>query len=142
MQKIETLGGDCALKRDDESRMSVHALVALLSQFAKAGGFFDRLVEMCPMWLTGNNAPEVRDWAANVSFGNKSALGDCEEADVRYLFKMRRSTRAFLSRLASASQLSTEKRRPRLIAHAFRAYGAIRRLFPPDIGGQTTLALT
>ncbi len=53
-----------------------------------------------------------------------------------------RSISVFLSRLASASQLSAEERRQRLIAHAFRAYGAIRRLFPPDIGGQTTLALT
>ena len=29
----------------------------------------------------------------DVSFGNESALGDREEADVRYLFKMRRSKR-------------------------------------------------
>ena len=41
--------------------MSVNAHAALLSQFAKAGGFFDRLVETCPMRLTSNNAPEVRD---------------------------------------------------------------------------------
>ncbi|HBO99129.1 MAG TPA: hypothetical protein DD637_04760 [Verrucomicrobia bacterium] len=92
------------------------------------------------MRLTGNNTPKVRDWVADVSFGNESPLGACEEADVRHLFKMRRSTRAFLSRLASASQLSAEERRPRLIAHAFRAYGTVRRLFPPDIGGQTALA--
>ncbi|HBO98355.1 MAG TPA: hypothetical protein DD637_00740, partial [Verrucomicrobia bacterium] len=29
----------------------------------------------------------------DVSFGNESALGDREEADVRYLFKMRRTKR-------------------------------------------------
>lgn len=75
-------------------------------------------------------------------FGNESALEDCEKAGVRHLFKVRRSTRAFLPELASASQLSAEERRPRLIVHAFRAYDAVRRLFPPDIGGQTTLALT
>lgn len=27
----------------------------------------------------------------DVSFGNESVIGDCEEADVRYLFKTRRS---------------------------------------------------
>ena len=35
-QKIETLGGDYALKWDDETQMSVNAHAALLSQFAKA----------------------------------------------------------------------------------------------------------
>ena len=62
---ISTLGGDYALKRDDETQMSVNAHAALLSQFAKAGGFFDRLVETCPMRLTSNNAPEVRDLIAS-----------------------------------------------------------------------------
>ena len=65
-QTIETLGGDYAIKWDDETQMSVNAHAALLSQFAKAGGFFDRLVEMCPMKLTSNNAPEVRDLIATV----------------------------------------------------------------------------
>ncbi len=65
-QKIETLGGEYALKWDDETQMSVNAHAALLSQFAKAGGFFDRLVETCPMRLTSNNAPEVRDLIATV----------------------------------------------------------------------------
>ena len=37
--------------------------------------------------------------------------------------RSRSSTRASLSRLASASQLSGEERRPRLIAHAFRRNG-------------------
>ena len=37
--------------------------------------------------------------------------------------RSRSSTRAFLSRFASASQLSGEGRRPRLIAHAFRRNG-------------------
>ena len=92
------------MKRNDVTQMSAHAHAALLSQFAKVGGFFEKLVETCPMRLTSNNAPEVRDWVANVTFGNESALGDCEEADMRHLFKMRLSTRAFLSRLASASQ--------------------------------------
>ena len=66
VQKIETLGGDYALKWDDETQMSVNAHAALLSQFAKAGGFFDRLVETCPMRLTSNNAPEVRELIATV----------------------------------------------------------------------------
>ena len=43
-QTISTLGGDYALKWDDETQMSVNAHAALLSQFAKAGGFFDRFV--------------------------------------------------------------------------------------------------
>ena len=64
--KIETLGGDYVLRWDDETQMSVNAHAALLSQFAKAGGFFDRLVETCPMRLTSNNAPEVRDLIATV----------------------------------------------------------------------------
>ena len=46
--------------------MSVNAHAALLSQFAKAGGFFDRLVEACPMRLTSSNVPEVRDLIATV----------------------------------------------------------------------------
>ena len=65
-QKIETLGGDYALKWDDETQMSVNAHAALLSQFAKTGGFFGRLVGTCPMRLTSNNAPEVRDLVATV----------------------------------------------------------------------------
>ena len=66
VQTISMLGGDYALKWDDETQMSVNAHAALLSQFAKAGGFFDRLVETCPMRLTGNNAPGVRDLIATV----------------------------------------------------------------------------
>ena len=65
-QRIETPGGDYALKWDDETQMGVNAHAALLSQFAKAGGFLDRLVETCPMRLTSNNAPEVRDLIATV----------------------------------------------------------------------------
>ena len=65
-QGIETLGGGYALKWDDETQMGVNAHAALLNQFAKAGGFLDRLVETCPMRLTGNNAPEVRDLIATV----------------------------------------------------------------------------
>ena len=38
VQKIETLGGDYALKRDDETQMSTHAHAAPLSLFAKAAG--------------------------------------------------------------------------------------------------------
>ena len=65
-QRIETLGGGYALKWDDETQMGLNAHAALLSQFAKAGGFLDRLVETCPIRLTGNNAPEVRDLIATV----------------------------------------------------------------------------
>ena len=54
--------GDYVLK----TRMSVNVHAALLSQFAKAGGFFDRLVETCPMRLTSSNVPEVRDLIATV----------------------------------------------------------------------------
>ncbi len=61
VQKIEKLGCDYALKWDDETQMSVNAHTALLSQFAKAGGFFDSLVKTCPMRLTSNNAPDVRE---------------------------------------------------------------------------------
>ena len=53
-----------------------------------------------------------------------------------------RAIGAFLSKVAPASQLSPEERRQRIIAHAFREYGTIRRLFPPDIGGQMTMPLT
>jgi len=34
-----------------------------------------------------------------------------------------------------------DERRQRIIAHAFRKYGTIRRMFPPDIGGQMTIPL-
>lgn len=63
---IKTLGGDYALRLDDRTQMTTNAHAALLSQFAKAGGFFDRLVETCPMRLTSNNAPDVRDLVATV----------------------------------------------------------------------------
>ena len=46
--------------------MSVNAHAALLSQFAKAGGFFDRLVETCSIRLTSNNVPAVWDLIATV----------------------------------------------------------------------------
>ncbi len=52
-----------------------------------------------------------------------------------------RAISAFLSEISSASQLSLEERRQRIIAHAFRKYGTIRRMFPPDIGGQITMPL-
>ena len=52
-----------------------------------------------------------------------------------------RAISAFLSKVASASQLSLEERRQRIVAHAFRKYGTIRRLFSPDIGGQMTMPL-
>ena len=52
-------------------------------------------------------------------------------------------------RLAQATRLlrdrrmvSLEERRQRIIAHAFREYGTIRRLFHPDIGGQMTMPLS
>ena len=61
----------------------------------------------------------------------------CEKARGIY-----RAISAFLSRISAASQLSVEERRQRIIAHAFRKYGTIRRLFPPDIGGQMTMPLT
>ena len=51
-QTISTLGGDYVLKCDDETQMSMNAHAALLSQFAQAGGFFDRLVETCPQQVT------------------------------------------------------------------------------------------
>ena len=54
------------MKWDDKTQMSAHAHAALLSQFAKSGGFFERLVETCPMRLTSNNAPKVRDLIATV----------------------------------------------------------------------------
>ncbi|HCG20116.1 MAG TPA: hypothetical protein DER26_03885 [Verrucomicrobia bacterium] len=66
-------------------------------------------------------------------FGNESALEDCEKAGVRHLFKVRRSTRAFLPELASASQLSAEERRPRLIAHTHSVRTARYGGFPRPI---------
>jgi hypothetical protein len=55
--------------------------------------------------------------------------------------KIYRAISEFLSNVSSASQLGIEERRQRIIAHAFREYGIIRRLFPPDIGGQMTIPL-
>ena len=52
-----------------------------------------------------------------------------------------RAISAFLSEISSVSQLSLEEHRQRIIAHAFRKYGTIRRMFPPDIGGQITMPL-
>ena len=47
-------------------QMSVNAYAALLSQFAKASGISDRLIETCPMRLTSKNALAVRDLIATV----------------------------------------------------------------------------
>ena len=58
--------------------------------------------------------------------------------------KARKTYRAiseFLSNVSSASQLGVEEHRQRIIAHAFREYGIIRRLFPPDVGDQMTIPL-
>ena len=196
-QEIKTLGGDYALKWDDETQMSVNAHAALLSQFAKSGGFFDRLVETCPMRLKSNNAPDVRDLIATVMvsmingatrFRHFDRLhGDGATAKLWNVFtrlgddgmhheavttrpllqsciarlshharrgivtiytamsekarKIYRAISEFLSNVSSASQLGIEERRQRIIAHAFREYGIIRRLFPPDIGGQMTIPL-
>ena len=52
-----------------------------------------------------------------------------------------RAINAFLSRVASASQLGVEQRRHLIMAYAFRKYGTIRRLFPPLIGSQMTMPL-
>ena len=60
----------------------------------------------------------------------------CEKAREIY-----RAISAFLSRISAASQLSVEERRQRIVAHAFRKYGTIWRLFSPDIGGQMTMSL-
>lgn len=115
---IETLGGDYVLKWDDDTQISVNAHAALLSQFAEAGGFFDRLVETCPMRLTSNNAPEVRDLIAANLWNVFTRLG------------------------ADGMHYEAATTRPqRIMAHAFREYGTIRRLFPPDIGGQMTMPL-
>ena len=56
-----------APRRDDETQTSVNTHVALLSHFAKTGGFFDRLFETCPMRLISNNVPEMRDLVATVN---------------------------------------------------------------------------
>ena len=42
-----------------------------------------------------------------------------------------------ISKVSSASQLGIEERRQRIIAHAFREYGTIRRLCPPLADGQS-----
>ena len=47
-QTIETLGGDYALRWDDETQMGVNAHAALPSRFARACGFPDRHVSTCP----------------------------------------------------------------------------------------------
>ena len=266
-QKIETLGGAYVLRWDGKTQMIVNAHAALLNQFAKAGGFFDRLLETCPMRLPSNNAPEVRDLIATV----KPLYGCQEGAEFDYspqkpgrpshryrtlcIAKLRltlavvvhpgsetscpsttsaathlrrdeepvgmerlpgalaktdgalrgdgrdrgehvervhaswrrrdaprgraatsrpllqscaarlschtrqgivaiytatnekdreiyRAISAFLSRISSASQLGLEERRQRIIAHAFREYGTVQRMFPPDIGGQMTMPFT
>ena len=40
-----------------------------------------------------------------------------------------------------AGRRDADERRQRIIAHAFRKCGTIRRMFPPDIGGQMTIPL-
>ena len=50
-----------------------------------------------------------------------------------------RAISTFLSKVSSAPQLSLEERRQLIIAHAFREYGTIRRMFSPDIGVQMTM---
>ena len=52
-----------------------------------------------------------------------------------------RAISAFISKVASASQLSVEQRRQLIVAYALRKYGIVRRLFPPVLGTQMTLPL-
>lgn len=49
------------------------------------------------------------------------------------------STKTAAERLTSNN---APERRQRIIAHAFREYGTILRLFPPDIGSQMAMPPT
>ena len=44
-------------------------------------------------------------------------------------------------RRPEAGRRDADERRQRIIAHAFRKCGTIRRMFPPDIEGQMTIPL-
>ena len=124
---ISTLGGDYALKWDDETQMSVNAHAALLSQFAKAGGFFDRLVETCPMRLTSH----ARQGIVTIYTAASERAGG-----------IYRAISSFLSKISSASQLKAEERWQLLIYYAFRKYQLVHRLYPPLMGSQIMLPLT
>ena len=110
--------------------MSVNAHAALLSQFAKAGSFFNRLHgDTATAELFG--VERFISCVARLSRHARQGIvtiytATCEKARGIY-----RAISAFLSRISAASQLSVEELSQRIIAHAFRKYGTIRRLFPP-----------
>jgi hypothetical protein len=85
--------------------------------------------------------PLLRSCIARLSHHARQGIVTIYTATSERAREIYRAISAFLSRISSASQLSLEERRQRIIAHAFREYGTIRRLFPPDIGGQMTMPL-
>ena len=113
VQTISTLGGDYALKWDDGTHREA-----------------------------ATSRPLLQSCIARLSRHARRGMVTIYTATSGKARETYRAISAFLSRISSASQLSLEERRQRIIAHAFREYGTIRRLFPPDIGGQMTMPLS
>ena len=83
--------------------------------------------------------PLLQSCVARLSRHARQGIVTIYTATSKMVQEIYRAISSFLSVVASASQLSLEERRQRIIAHAFRKYGTVRRLFPPDIGGQMTM---
>ena len=83
--------------------------------------------------------PLLQSCIARLSHHARQGIVTIYTATSKMVQEIYRAISSFLSEVASASQLSLEERRQRIIAHAFRKYGTVRRLFPPDIGGQMTM---
>ena len=196
VRTIATLGGDYALKWDDETQMSVnadgyewYALVTdldmdardVLPLYRERGDCENIFDEMKNQWgwsgftahspgqaalfagmsvIAANlwnvftrlgddgmrheaatSRPLLQSCVARLSRHARQGIVTIYTATSEKARETYRAISAFLSKVASASQLSLEERRQRIIAHAFREYGQIRRLFPPIIGGQMTLPL-
>ncbi len=108
---------------------------------ANLWNIFTRLGEDGSHREAATSRPLLQSCIARLSRHARSGIvtiytSPCEKAAPIY-----RAIVSVLSRIASASQLNVEQRRQLIIAWAFRQYGLVRRLFPPLLGDQQTLAL-
>ena len=102
---------------------------------------FTRLGDDGMLHAAVTTRPLLQSCIARLSHHARRGIVTIYAAQSEKARKIYRAISEFLSNVSSASQLGIEERRQRIIAHAFREYGIIRRLFPPDIGGQMTIPL-
>ncbi len=125
----------------DENYADGYEWYALVTDLANLWNVFTRLGDDGTHREAATSSPLLQSCVARLSRHARQGIVTIYTATCEKAHKIYRAISAFLSRISAASQLSVEERRQRIVAHAFRKYGTIRRL-PPDIGGQMTMPLT